>query len=140
MTFALWLKDTLERSVVTFLVALGALLGVDALSDFNADTGKKLGTAGIVAVAAFLKNAALPKAGTGLPPWLDIAARAAFSAIQAGATVIVLAGTAFQWYTASHWQVVGVAALAAAISVVKGALALRLVGDTITPASFAKAA
>jgi hypothetical protein len=135
----LWLKDTLERTIVTFLVAIGSLLSVDALSDFDADMGKKLGTAGIIAAAAFLKNTALPKSGLGLPPYVDIAARAAWSAVQAGAAVIVLAGTAFAWYDASHWQAVGVAALAAAISVVKGALALRIVPNSITPASLASA-
>lgn len=140
MTFVLWLKDTLERSVVTFLVAVGSLLTVTGITNLDMDAGKLIGTAGIVAAAAFLKNAALPASGTGLPPALDVAARAAWSAIQAGAAVIVLGGTAFEWYTASAWQVVGVAALAAAISVVKGALAVKLVPNTVTPASLAKAA
>lgn len=137
--FGLWLKDTLERSAATFVVGLLALVGTDALSDFDADWGKRLGTAGIVAVAAFLTNAALPDRLTG-NAWLDVAIRASWSAIQAGAVVVVLAGTSFAWYEATAWQAVGVAALAAAASAVKGALAASAVAKTISPASFAKAA
>ncbi len=133
-TFPTWVKDTLERAAVTFLIAVLALLSADALTGFDAAFVDKLGTAGLVAGAAVLKNAVLPKSGLGLTPLLDVIARSGWSAVQAGATVIA-ADAGFAWYQATAWQAVSVAALAAAASGVKGYLATRMTTNTVTPAS-----
>lgn len=132
-----WVRDTAERSVVTFVIGIVALGGVDYFSNFHADWGRKVATAGLIALAAFVKNAALPKSGLGLPPLLDVIARAGWSAAQAGAAV-VLANVWLDWFTVTAWQTVGAAALAAALSVLKGLVALHVRPDaTVTPAALA---
>lgn len=140
-TIATVLRDTLERAAATFAVALLAIIATEALSNFDIDWGKRLGTAAVVSVAAAVKTAALPKSGLGLSPIVDMMARTAWSAAQTGAAVIVLAGfPMFAWYRVSAWQTVGAAAAAGALSFLKGALASKLVDDTVTPASLAPAA
>ena len=136
VTGAEYLRDVAERAVVTFVVAVLSLLSAELLTDLDVDTGKKLATAGLVALASFVKTLAFPKAGFGLGPWADVASRAAFSFVQAGAAVIV-AGPYLNWFTASAWEAVYVAGAAAAISVLKGSLALRMRKPTVTPASLA---
>lgn len=139
MTLKNWLRDVGERAVATFAVAVLALLSTVALTDFDPITfGKTAGTAALVALAAFLKTVAWPAAGFGLTAVQDVLARAAFSFIQVAATVVA-ADAGFQWYTASAWHVVLASSAAAAFSVVKGAIALRMVDATVTPASLAKA-
>lgn len=139
VTVTEWIRDVLERSVVTFIIGFLTVSGLAQFTDFSTDWGKKLASAALFALASAVVRVAFPKSGFGLPPMLDVAARAALSGAQAAA-VIILANTQLDWFVVSNWQLLGGAALAAALSVIKGAIALRVKpGETVTPASLAPA-
>lgn len=132
-------KNTVERTVVTFIIGLLSVGGVAGLSDFSTDFGKKVSTAALFALAALITSLAWPKAGFGLPPLIDVAARAAFSAFQAGA-VYVLANQQLDWFALTNWQLAAGTAIAAGLSVLKGFVALRIrPANSLTPASLASA-
>lgn len=132
-------KNSVERTVVTFVIGLLSVGGVAGLSDFATDFGKKLAIGGLFALAALITSFALPKSGLGVSPLLDVAARAALSAGQAAA-VFILANQQLDWFAVTNWQLAGGMAIAAGLSVIKGFVALRLNhDDTVTPASLAKA-
>lgn len=137
MTFRLWLKDTLERSLSTFVLFGLTLLAAGQALDIS--FAHQMATAGIAAVFVVVKQAA---AAGNLPsfsnPYFDALARAGFSFIQAALAVLIAAGSG--WIDTSIWQGALVAGVAAAASVLKGAIAVKAQPDTITPASLAKAA
>lgn len=133
------LRDVLERAAVTFLIGLLTAGGLDAGTDWSADWGKKLSLAVLFAVASVVVRFAIPKSGFGLPPVLDVAARAALSGLQ-GVAVFVLANQTLDWFALSNWQLALSGAIPAALSVLKGSLAIHVRPDeTVTPASLAPA-
>jgi hypothetical protein len=138
LTVKEWAVNSVERAARSMLAGVAALFGTAALTGFNADSGKKIATAALIALASFVVHTALPKSGFGLPPMLDVLARAAWSAVQAGA-VVVTANAYLDWFTITPWEMVDAAALAAGTSVIVGWIATRFAPDqTITPASFVK--
>lgn len=130
--FLTWFKDTVERAASTFAVAMLPLLF--AGTTLNVDIATQAAAAGLVALASFLKTAALPAQGFGVL-WLDVLSRSAWTGIQMVAGVAVADWQ--QWFNPTAWQTAALAAGAAAASIVKGLIASRLVKNTITPASLA---
>jgi hypothetical protein len=139
MTLVTYIKDVLERAATSFVQAVLALVVVAQFSDFNTSFVRQLATAGLVAAASTLKTMSIPKAGFGLTPAIDVLARATLTAVFAAAATIT-ASAGFDLFSVTAWQAVGVAAVAAAASVVKSWIAERFVQNTLTPASLAKAA
>lgn len=138
--FVVWVKDVFERAASSFVQGALAVFLVAGVSDLDLNLAEACATAGFVAACSALKTAAFPKAGFGLPPILDVIARASFTGVFAGASVVA-ASAGFDLFSISAWEAVGVAAAAAAFAAVKGWIALRYVPEaTVTPASFAKAA
>ena len=134
MTFGVWLKDVFEKSLSTFVqFALTLIIAGQAL-DMN--FAHELETAGIAAIWVVVLNMIPALTLPAVPPWMDIAGRAAKSFLQAAVSVLVAAG--FGWLDVSVWQGALVAGVVAAATVVKGAIALKAVPDAISPASVAK--
>jgi hypothetical protein len=137
MTFQLWLKDTLERALSTFVLFGLTLLAGGAALDIS--FAHQMATAGLAAAFVVVKQAFEAGNPPSFPnPYLDALARAGWSFVQAAFAVLVAAGSG--WLDVSVWQGAIVAGVAAAASVLKGLIAVKAQPDTITPASFAKAA
>lgn len=133
-TFMTWLKDTAERAGATFAVTFLPLLLNG--SSLNIDVATQAGIAGVAAALAALKGAVFPDLGI-QNKILDVLSRAGWSAVQAGLSVLSAVGLG--WVDLTVWRGAGVAALAAAGSVIKGYLAERFgPSNSITPASVVK--
>jgi len=130
--FSVWLWNILERAGTSFVQAILALLTVESLTAFDTNVARKLATAGLVAAASTFKAAMWPDNGFGWPFFKDLAARAAFTGVFAGAATIA-ASTGFDLFSVTAWQTVWVSVVAAALAVVKGALVRSR--STITAAS-----
>lgn len=129
--FLNWVKDTAERAGATFVVTILPLLFNGTA--LNLDLATQAGIAGIAATFSALKGAVFPDLGI-QNRVLDVMSRAGWSAFQAG--IAVLSAVGLGWVDLSVWHGAGLAALAAAGSVVKGALAERFGSpDSVTPAS-----
>lgn len=135
MTFSLWLKDVFEKSLSTFVLFAVTLLAAGQAIDMS--FAHELATAGIATVFVVVFNAIPALALPVTPPWADVAGRAAKSFLQASIALVIAAGSG--WVDVSVWQGALVAGVAAAAAVVKGALAVKAVPNSISPASLAKA-
>lgn len=133
MTPGLWLQDVFEKALSTFV--LFALTLVVAGQAIDMSFPHELATAGLATVWVVVFNAipalALPQS----PPWMDVAGRAAKSFLQAALALVVAAGSG--WLNVSVWQGALVAGAAAAATVLKGAIAVKVAPNTISPASLA---
>lgn len=135
MTPAQWAKDTAERALSTLvqslLVFIPAILG-----PWNGEVGKAILAACLPPVATVLLNAVPHLRYETSVLWLDIAIRSirTFSASILGA----LAATSFDLFDGSAWRLVALSAIMAAAAVIKGAIADKVVPNSITPASLAK--
>ena len=132
-----WAKDTLERSlstlVQTFLTFIIASDGLDLSAKHAAFA------AGLTAAMVVLKQTIVAQNAPAFGnKWADLLSRSGWTFLQTAVTLLAVEG--FSWADMTAWQGVGIAGIAAALSVVKGFLADRVTNDTITPASFVKPA
>lgn len=134
MTLSLWLKDVFEKSLSTFVLFAVTLLA--AGQAINESFAHEMATAGIATIFVVVFNAIPALALPAEPPWADIAGRAAKSFLQAALALVIAAGSG--WIDVSVWQGGLIAGIAAAASVIKGAIATKKSG-TISEASLAKA-
>lgn len=137
MTLQLWLKDTLERAVSTFVLFALTLLAAGTQVDLS--FAHTLATAGVATVWVVVLNALPALSVWANPtPLQDVLMRASKSFIQAVIALVVAAES--NWISVDVWQGGLVAGIVAAATVVKAFVAERMTANTLTPASFAKAA
>jgi hypothetical protein len=136
MTVELWVRDTGERVVSTFLAAATTwLLAVLTGTIDRATWVEALVAATFPPVIVVLMTALPALTYTGQVWWIDALTRVARSFVQ-GALGALAAGASF--LEVSAWQAAAVAGGLAASTTAKSVLARFRVG-TITPASFARA-
>lgn len=137
MTFQLWLKDTFERAFSTFVLFGLTLLAAGTQVDLS--FAHTLATAGLATVWVVVLNAIPSLSLWANPtPLQDVLMRASKSFMQACLAIVIAAGAG--WISIDVWQGGLIAGITAAASVLKAFVAERTRTDTVTPASFAKAA
>src|SRR6478609_1119541 len=132
-----WLKDTGERVLSTAVQAFLTLIVVSGGIDLSAKNAAYSAaiTAGFVALKQAVVAVTLPVFSN---RWADLLSRAGWTFLQTAVTLLAVEN--FNWGDMSAWQGVGIAALAAALTVVKGFVASNVTNRTVTPASFVKPA
>lgn len=135
MRVELWIRDTGERVVATFLAAAATwLLAVLTGTIGRATWVEALVAATFPPVIVVLMGALPSLTYTGPVWWIDAAVRVGRSFAQ-GALGALAADATF--LEVSTWQAAGIAGVMAALAAVKSLLA-RSRPNTITPASFAR--
>lgn len=132
-----WVKDTGERVVSTIIQTFITLLVVSDGLDLTAKHAAMAAAiaAGMVVLKQAVNAQSAPMFGN---RWADLLSRSGWTFLQTALTLLAVEG--FDWGSMTAWQGVGVAGIAAALSVVKGFLASKAVPYAITPGSFVKPA
>lgn len=123
------LKDIGERALTTFVITFISLFGLSGAITMTATTAAAVG--GLAAALSLIKNAltGVIAASNGGTWWQDMLERTMWTFIQVWIGLIVVNGTiAF-----SQWKITAIAAIPAALDVIKSVLASR-VGDPDTAA------
>lgn len=134
----LWARDTGERALSTLVQALIVFLPAFAAGQHDSNFIKTVAAAGITALFTVILSAAQAFTPIIKSFSLDLFVRAVKTFIVTVSGAATAAG--FNLFDATKLKAVAVAALVTAAALIKGVIAAKFVKNTITPASFAKAA
>lgn len=137
MSFNTWIRDTVERTVMTVLQS--AIVFILAADTLDTSWWKAALAATLPGAFNVIKQAVTTWMPTLTVWWQDAAWRTVST------FVVTVAGTAaaagFDLFSASAWKVAALSGVTAGLALLKSIIAKRYpYTDTLTPASFARAA